>query len=213
PAARVALLAHLQDALMPVERLALAGDQWAFVRAGKATIESFLDVAHALGEETDYDVLDGIAGPLDVIDEQVAAPGSAVQERLRSWIAARFGAQLERLGWEAAPDEDDPTRLRRAAIVRLVGGVAEAPAILAEARRRLDAYLADRTALEPNLADPVVNLSARVGDLALYDRYRAAVAAAATPQERRRFLLSLGSFRTRPARERTPAAGPTPDIP
>src|SRR5439155_252169 len=92
------------------------------------------------------------------------------------------------------------------AVERLVGGVAEAPAVLAEARRRLDAYLADRSALEPNLADPVVSLAARVGDLALYDRYRAAVAAAATPQERRRFLLSLGSFRTRPARERTLAA-------
>src|SRR5262249_41690474 len=140
PAARTALLAHL-DALTPVERLALAGDQWAFVRAAKATIETFLELANALGEETDYDVLDGISGPLDLIDGPGAAPGSAVQEQLRGWIAARFGPQLERLGWEAAPGEDDPTRLRRAAIVRLVGSVAEAPAILAEARRRLDAYL------------------------------------------------------------------------
>ena len=213
PAARVALLAHLQDALTPVERLALAGDQWAFVRADKATIESFLDLAHALGEERDYDVLDGIAGPLDVIDEQVAAPGSAVQERLRSWITARFGAQLARLGWDAAADEDDPTRLRRAAIVRLIGGVAEAPAILAEARRRLDAYLADRSALEPNLADPVVNLSARVGDEALYDRYRAIAAAAETPQERRRFLLNLASFRTPETIRRTLDALLSPDVP
>jgi len=85
--------------------------------------------------------------------------------------------------------------------------------VLAEARRRLDAYLAERSALEPNLADPVVSLAARVGDEALYDRYRAAVAAAVTPQERRRFLLSLGSFRTRAARERTLAAVLTPEIP
>jgi len=91
--------------------------------------------------------------------------------------------------------------------------VAEAPAVLAEARRRLDAYLADRSALEPNLADPVVALAARVGDEALYERYRAAVAAAATPQERRRFLLGLGSFRTPAARERTLAALLTPEIP
>src|SRR5205823_564534 len=50
-------------------------------------------------------------------------------------------------------------------------------------------------------------------DEALYARYRAAVAAAATPQERRRFLLCLGSFRTRAARERTLAAVLTPEIP
>ena len=67
--------------------------------------------------------------------------------------------------------------------------------MLEAARHRLDAYLADRGSLDPNLADPVVGLSARVGDDALYERYRAVVAAADTPQERRRFLLSLASFR------------------
>src|SRR5207247_5150572 len=92
-------------ALTPVERLALAGDQWALVRGGRAPIESFLDVAAALGEETDYDVLDGIAGPLDLIDEQVAEPGSGAQAALRAWITHRFGSQLERLGWTAAPGE------------------------------------------------------------------------------------------------------------
>src|SRR5207247_2233925 len=129
--------ADLSAGLTPVERLALAGDQWALVRGGRAPIESFLDLADALGEETDYDVLDGIAGPLDLIDEQVAEPGSAVQAGFRAWIARRFGPQLERLRWAAAPGEDDPTRLRRAALVRLLGGVAEVPAVLAGARRRL----------------------------------------------------------------------------
>ena len=213
PADRTALLAHLNDALTPVERLALSGDQWALVRGGKARIDAFLDVADGLGEETDYDVIEGISGPLDLIDDQVPQPDSEVQGRFRDWIASRFGPQLERLGWDASPGEDDPTRLRRAAIVRLVGGVAEAPAVLAEARRRLDAYLADRSSLDPNLADAVVSLAARVGDEPLYDRYRDVVAKAETPQERRRFLLSLASFRTPGTIRRTLAAVLTPEIP
>jgi hypothetical protein len=97
--------------------------------------------------------------------------------------------------------------------VRLVGGIAEDPGVLAEARRRIDGYLADRRALEPNLTDSVVALAARVGDDALYERYRAAVATAATPQERRRFLLNLPSFRTKGTLARTLAAVLTPDIP
>jgi puromycin-sensitive aminopeptidase len=213
PVDRAALLADLQTGLTPVERLALVGDQWALVRSARAPIDALLDVVDALGAETDYDVLDGLAGPLDRIDEQVVEPGSEAQSGFRAWIARRFGPQLERLGWMAAPGEDDPTRLRRAALVRLVGGIAEAPAVLSEARRRLDAYLADRSALDPNLADPVVSLAARTGDEALYERYRAAVTAAATPQERRRFLLSLGSFRTPATRARALAAVLTPDVP
>jgi puromycin-sensitive aminopeptidase len=213
PAGRAALGAHLTDGLTAVERLALAGDQWALVRAGRAGLDVFLDVADALGDETDHDVLDGLAGPLDVIDEQIAEPDSPAQRALRDWMTRRFGPALARLGWEPAPGEDDQVRLRRAALVRLVGGLAEAQAVVAEASRRLEAYLADRGTLDPNLADPVATLAARAGDEALYERYRAIAAAAQTPQERRRFLLNLGTFRAPALIRRTLAAVLGPDVP
>jgi puromycin-sensitive aminopeptidase len=213
PANRVALIANLSDGLTAVERLALVNDQWALVRSGRASVESFLDIVDALGWESDYDVLDGLAAPLDVLDEQVVEPGGPEQQGLRSWIAKRFGPQLERLGWDAGESEDDPTRLRRAALVRLLGGVAENGQVTEEARRRLDSDLVDRGALEPNLADSVVALAARIGDDALYERYREVVAIATTPQERRRFLLNLASFRTTSTLRRTLAAVLTPEIP
>jgi puromycin-sensitive aminopeptidase len=207
-----ALVASLAE-LSTVERLALVGDQWALVRAARARAESFLDIADALVEETDHDVLDGITGALARIDAQVVAPGGPEQTGLRAWIARRFGPHLERVGWTAAVGEDDDVRLRRASLVRLLGGVAEAPAVMTEARRRLEQYLADRGSLEPNLADPVVELAARGGDDALYDRYLAVVAEARTPQERRRFLLTLASFRAPTAVRRTLDAVLTPQIP
>jgi puromycin-sensitive aminopeptidase len=210
---RTALLANLNEALTSVERLALVGDQWALVRASRATIDAFLDVADALGEETDYDVLDGLSAPLAFIEDAIAAPDAASQTDVRAWIARRFGPELARLGWSPAPGEDDATRLRRAALVRIVGGIAEEASALAEARRRLDAYLDDRSSLDANLADPVVSLAARTGDEALYDRYRAVVVSAATPQERRRFLLNLASFRTKETTRRTLAAILTDEIP
>jgi puromycin-sensitive aminopeptidase len=147
------------------------------------------------------------------VDEQVVPAESPVQASFRSWLAGRFLSQLERLGWEAAPGEHELTRLRRAARVRQGGGIAEEPGVLAEARRRADLYLADRRALEPNLTDAVVGLAARVGDEALYERYRAAVGMAETPQERRRFLLNLASFRTSGTLRRTLDAVLTPEIP
>jgi puromycin-sensitive aminopeptidase len=212
PETQAALVGALQT-LGAVERLALVGDQWALVRADRATIETFLDLADALEDEADHDVLDGVAGPLAVIDEQVVEPGSAEQAALRAWIVRRFGPALDGLGWVAADDEPSEVRLRRAALVRLVGGIGESPAVLAEARRRLNAYLVARGALEPNLAEPVVSLAARSGDGALYDRYREVAAAARTPQEQRRFLLNLSSFRTQDTVQRTLDALLTPEIP
>src|SRR5207249_1764483 len=105
PADQSALLEDLA-ALTAVERLALASDQWALVRSAKAPIENFLEVADALGDETDYDVLDGLAGPLALVDEQIVEPGSVEQARFRGWIPRRFGPALTRLGWRPAADED-----------------------------------------------------------------------------------------------------------
>src|SRR5262249_47724100 len=129
------------------------------------------------------------------------------------WIAGGLGRALGAVGWVPAPGEADDVRLRRSALLRLVGGVAEAPDVLAESRRRFDAYLADRGSLEPNLADTVVALAARLGDATLYERYRAVAADARTPQEQRRFLLNLASFRRRESIDRTLAALLTAQIP
>jgi puromycin-sensitive aminopeptidase len=211
PRDRRALIEHLQEALSPVERLAVVGDQWALVRAGRAKVESFLEAVDALGNETDYDVLNGISGPLGFIDEQIVT--GELQGRFRHWIEQRFAPQLEALGWSASPGEEDARRLQRAAIIRLVGSIAEVPTVVAEARRRLDAYLGDRASLEPNLADAVVALAARGGDSALYERYRSVITDAATPQERRRFLLNLGSFRRHELIERTLTATLGAEIP
>jgi puromycin-sensitive aminopeptidase len=211
PSDHSALVAALAGVLSPVERLALVGDQWALVRASRAKIESFLDVVDGLGGETDYDVLDGLAGPLGILDDQIVE--GELQQWLRSWIAGLFGSQLRALGWTAPSDEDDRQRLRRAALLRLVGSIAEAPDVVAEASARLVTYLADRSSLEPNLADAVVSISARQGTEALYERYRELTASAATPQERRRFLLNLASFRAPSLVERTLQATLGPEVP
>jgi aminopeptidase N len=91
--------------------------------------------------------------------------------------------------------------------------VAETPEVMHGAGRHLERYLADRATLEPNLADPVVHLAARAGSHGRYRRYREVVELARTPQERRRFLLALASFRNADAIRDTLDATLTPEIP
>jgi puromycin-sensitive aminopeptidase len=100
-AATLAALRASLASLTAVERLALVGDQWALVRADRASIESFLDLASDLPDEPDHDVLDGVAAALGVLDDQVVEPDGPVQAALRRWIALRFGPALAGLGWNA----------------------------------------------------------------------------------------------------------------
>ncbi|RIL02800.1 MAG: hypothetical protein DCC71_15965 [Proteobacteria bacterium] len=195
PALLRALAEHL-PLLSAVERMGLVDHQWALVRAGRAPIASFLDLADAFGAEEEPDVLVALRGPLGFVEDRLAvAAGAGAGERVRDWIAARFGPAFVELGWEARPEEPDEVRLRRAALVGLLGDVAEWPPILAAAAERFERYLERRDAIDPNLTDPVVQLAARAGDAARFDAMLAAFESAPTPQERRRFLFALAEFR------------------
>jgi puromycin-sensitive aminopeptidase len=194
-AAELAALAGALDALAPVERMGLVGHQWAAARAGHATIGEFLELALSFGKERDPDVLLALRGPLEMCARSARrALGPEAEAAMRARVARAFEGALAAAGWEAAPQERDDDRLRRAALLALVGEVGDSPDALAEARERGLRFLADRRSLEPNLADPVVALAARGGDEALFERYLAAAREAATPQDQRRFLLGLGAF-------------------
>jgi puromycin-sensitive aminopeptidase len=191
----LAALAGALEALLPIERMGLLGHQWAAARAGHARVDAFLDLAIGFGKERDPDVLLALRGPLETSARSAGRTlGPEAEAALRRRVARAFADAFAAAGWEPQPRERDDDRLRRAALLALVGEVGEAPELRAEAGARCLRFLDDRRSLEPNLADAVVALAARDGDEALFERFLAASREAATPQDQRRFLLALGSF-------------------
>jgi puromycin-sensitive aminopeptidase len=195
PAEIRALRASL-PALSPVERMGLVDHQWALVRAGRAGLDGLLELAEALANERDPDVLLTLRRPLGFVGGSLipdAAPGAAL--RYERFVARSYGPAFAELGWAPGRGEAESTRVRRAALLGLVGGVGGASEVVAEAAARCERYLADRRSLDPNLADGVVALAARAGDAKLQRRFEAAMRRAGTPQEQRRFLFALADFR------------------
>ncbi len=188
------LLQNLSS-LDALERLGLVDHQWALVRAGRVPLASAIDLAAALSEDHDPDVLLALRRPLSHLATRLA-PDTAPElaERMRGWIVSRFEPVLEDLGWDPHPEESDRERLRRAGLLSIVGEIARAENVLETASDRCRRYLSDRTSLDPNLADAVVTMSAIRGDAALYEAFLTAMRTARTPQEQRRFLLALGDF-------------------
>ncbi|MFQ5418167.1 MAG: M1 family metallopeptidase [Myxococcota bacterium] len=196
-AAELAALAASLDALPPLERMGLVDHQWALVRAGRASMGGFLELARSLESEEDADVLATLRKPLSFLAHALvpeAAPD--MKSAFRAWLNRCFGPRFDALGWHpAVGGEHTDVRLRRAVLLGIVGGVAEVEEVLRTAGEHCSAYLEDRSSLDANLADAVVALAARRGDPALLDHFVAAMEESDTPQEKRRFMLATADFR------------------
>jgi puromycin-sensitive aminopeptidase len=209
-AAELRALVGSLGSLGAVERMGLVDHQWALVRAGRAGLESVLGLAEALAAERDADVLFALRRPLGFVRDALvpdAAPAAA--PRYERFVGHCFGPAFDAMGWEPGARENEPTRVRRAALLGLLGGVAGRAEVIAEASARCERYLADRRSLDPNLTDAVVSLAARAGDVRRHRRFVEAMKRAGTPQEQRRFLLALGDFREPEPIERTLALSVT----
>jgi len=192
-AAEVKALAQNASKLAPAEKVSLLADTWALVRAGEVEIAAFLDVAMQFGGETEYAVLGELVGRLGFIEHRLVSDADrpAFQRR----VAQLLSAQLTQVGWDASPNENDRGRLRRAAVIRGVGGVARDPSVVGAAASRLDRFLAgDPAAIENNLQDPVVSMVARAGDASRFEQLLAKFHDERDPAFKRRYLLALTAF-------------------
>jgi puromycin-sensitive aminopeptidase len=208
----VAALGKSLGALQPAERIGLLADQWALVRAGRARIADFLELVLAFGDESDHAVLDELVARLAYIEARLA-DGEDV-EGFRRLVERLFLQRFRSMGWDPVAGETDQDRLRRAALLRAVAGVARARSVLAEAAPRVDRVLnGQRTALDPNLVDTAVAVTARDGDAELFDRLRAAFPREADPAVKRRYLLSLTAFEKPGPAERAQAMMFEPVVP
>lgn len=186
------------------ERMGLVGHQWAGFRADRAPLEHFLQLVDVLGDESRPEVLEAASGPLSWLTDQ-AVPRLKDRDAaaFRDWLRSRFEPTFLELGWRARRAEDDATRVRRQALLRISAGLAEAPDVLAEVEVQIARYLKDAKSVEANLVGPLVELAARSGDNQRYEAYRRALKRARTPQERNRFEAGLASFRDPALIERT----------
>jgi puromycin-sensitive aminopeptidase len=188
-----ALIGTLQTAMAPHERLLLLDNQWALLKAGAVSMQQFLTVLDGYRNESDRAVVSALTDHLGWFSVHVVADDA--RPRFERFVEQYYQSQFDALGWDPRPDEPVDERLKRAAIIGALGGVARSEPVRREARRRLEQYFTDRASLDPNLASVVVGLAARDGDRGLYGRYLDRKRGAATdPEEEQRFLLALAAF-------------------
>ncbi len=161
------LASRVESGLTPTERISLIGDEWAQVRANKATVGDYLNLVAAVKADPNADVVSSALDGLGAVDSRIA---STPQEKdsLDAWFRQTFAPEYAKLGPPADSDSPDKKQLRALLFAAL--GEAKDPQILSQAREISMKYLANPDSVDPNLAQTALQITARNGDTALFDK-------------------------------------------
>ncbi len=186
PADYAALASQVETALSPTERISLIGDKWAQVRANKSTVGDYLNLVTALKSDSNYNVVSSALDGLDAIDARIASTPEE-KNALDSWFRQTFAPEYEKLG--PPSDKDSPDKKQLRALLFAALGNAKDPQIIAQAREIGAQYLANANSVDPNLAQTALQISARNGDAALFDKLQKIAETSTNPE------IQIGALR------------------
>ncbi len=192
PAQYQALVSQVETGLQPTERISLAGDEWARVRAGQATVGDYLDLAAALKTDRNAQVISSALSPVGAIDDELAATPDE-RSALAAWIRRNLEPQYLKLGPPSPSDSPDKRQLR-ASLFRVLGYYGKDPTVLADANRLTQQYLANPASVEPTLAQTALAVAAEHGNEQLFDQLQNVYETSDNPDFQEGALRMLAEF-------------------
>ncbi len=175
------------------ERGAMLADLRTFANAGRFPVGEALALAPRLMKARDRASLEAGLAMFNLVRPD-ALPDEWLphyERLLRKEVVPHAHA----LGWRPRPGEDDDTQKLRQMLVGVSARWGRDPKLLAEARELAKAWLADPSAVHPDLLYGVLASAASAGDRALFDALMGRLREEAQPQKRQLLLGVLGSFR------------------
>jgi aminopeptidase N len=193
PEALRALAPRVQDVLTAPERLSLAGDEWALVRAGRHGVGEYLTLATGFANEQTSGVLSSVTSRLDFVHEYLTT--GVNRSGFEGFVRSLLGPLFQQIGFGSTPIDSDERRALRSTLIATLGRTGSDRDVAAQARAALDRTLSGGAPLDPTLAGAIIAVAADHGDRALQDALLAAADRAIAPDERYRYLYALAYFR------------------
>jgi aminopeptidase N/puromycin-sensitive aminopeptidase len=186
------LVERAETDLSPEERIRLVGDEWAQVRANRATAGDFLNLAAAVKDDASaYVIASSTSGVMAIYER--AAVTKEERAALANWICATFGPRLAKLGEPSANDLPS-TRELRARLFELLGLYGKDPTVISQARQIAEKYLADPGSVDATFGHSALAVAARNGDAAFFDQLEKVYETSTNPQMQQGALRQLANF-------------------
>ncbi len=200
-----------QFATLPTaDRIALLDDQWALAETRREPLANYLGLVAAMGADLDEREWSQIAEALGVIEyDERGTPGHAA---FAGYARSVLKPVAERLGWDSNSNESPGRQELRRTVLRDLGDWGDA-AVIAEARRRFAAFLADHAAIAADDQATVLTIVARNADAAAFAQLHAVAKSAKDETELRRYYLALMRVRDAGLAAQAAAIALSPEIP
>jgi aminopeptidase N len=186
------LATHAESNLTPPERISLLGDEWAQVRANKATVGDYLNLVAALKSDPSAEVFSIAAGRIGTITDKVAST-KGDRDKLAAWLQRNFAPAYAKLGPPAPGDSPNTLELRAQLLALLVDHGNNAD-LKVDARKIADQFLDDPAAIDPTLGKAALEAAAENGDAALFDRLQKVYETSTNPDLQETALRLLIQF-------------------
>ncbi len=154
------------SSVSPDDRLSMLSDQWALVSSNKSHASDYLALVQALPSDRTYQEWRSIGGAFDAIT--TAERGDPDKPKFQSFVRSQFEPVFLRLGWTDKPsDSADDQKLRDLAVTQL--GYAGDPQIIADAKTKFAAYVADPKSLDARELRQIAGIVGSNADQTTYD--------------------------------------------
>jgi hypothetical protein len=180
------------------------------VESGTEPLATYLTLVASMGANRDSRAWKQIVEALGTIEYDER--GTAGHDAFAAFARSIIKPMANQLGWDAQSTEPpDVQQLRRTLLTDL--GIWGDQGTLAEAHRRFDAFLKDRSSLGPDDQTVVLSIVARNADGPAFEQLHALAKAATNDADRDRYYTALMSVRNPQLAARAAQIALSPELP
>ena len=174
------------------ERMEFLSNLWALLATDHIDGADFLTAIRGVSSDTDASVISALLDQIDNIEETFISPD--LRDSFATFVDAVLSPTLDKIGTDPIPGESPAlASLRPQVLLRLAhfGRNETAAQVTSDYTQR---HLSGEIPASEHVS-VAMRTQARIGDMKLFEQYRAAFEASTSPNDRRRYSMAIGSFR------------------
>jgi puromycin-sensitive aminopeptidase len=180
------------DSLTALERYNLVSDTWAATLAGVSALDDFLSLARRLKGEPDPNVWGVVTSAIGMLELAIAP---TEMSKLEEFVRELFRPELERIGFDAQPDEIPEIPRARSAFVTVLGTIGADEEVRTKVLAAYKDSVEGTEALPADTAEAILQVASWCGDAETFASMRTHVEHPVDPLDQWRHLLAMSFTR------------------